>query len=156
MKLAAPIIAGAAVLALANVALADEASLSTADQPILLTDAQMDSVTAGTRGRVLRSLRGDAIVDGSSASATTSPACFAFARIAAFEPSASSGTCLTGHLGVRRASNGLLRPRRERSGWPTPPEHLLWRRRSLTGAAGGMTSASRSKAPVRRLSWSAP
>ncbi|MCC2664008.1 MAG: hypothetical protein K0S35_1930, partial [Geminicoccaceae bacterium] len=47
MKLAAPIIEGAAVLSLANVALADEASLSTADQPILLTDAQMDSVTAG-------------------------------------------------------------------------------------------------------------
>ena len=47
MKLVAPMIAGAAVLALANVALAEEANLASADGPVLLTDAQMDGVTAG-------------------------------------------------------------------------------------------------------------
>jgi hypothetical protein len=50
MKRATPIIAGAAVLALANVALAEEASPGAAEQPILLSDAQMDAVTAGTAG----------------------------------------------------------------------------------------------------------
>lgn len=49
MKLFTPILAGAAVLALGgNVALADEAKLGGTQQPIQLTDTQMDSVAAGT------------------------------------------------------------------------------------------------------------
>ncbi|MDF2765693.1 MAG: hypothetical protein K0S81_2687 [Rhodospirillales bacterium] len=79
MKLAAPIIAGAAVLSLANVALADEASLSTADQPILLTDAQMDSVTAGD-ARVGAFASGNVLVTGSY-TLDNFPGVFAFAQI---------------------------------------------------------------------------
>jgi hypothetical protein len=55
MKRAMPIIAGAAVLALANVALAEE--------PITLTDAQLDTVTAAG-AFVSADLTGDAIVNG--------------------------------------------------------------------------------------------
>ena len=93
MKLAIPIIAGAAVLALANVALADEASLSTADQPILLTDAQMDSVTAGTAGGSWFS-EGDAIVEVFGFSDNI-PGEFAYADIDTLT-TCFSGTCLTG------------------------------------------------------------
>jgi hypothetical protein len=95
MKLATPIIAGAAVLALANVALADEASLSTADQPILLTDAQMDSVTAGTAGGSWFS-EGDADVFVSGFSVNI-PGVFAYAEI--FTETVCFGdTCLTGQF----------------------------------------------------------
>jgi hypothetical protein len=59
MKLITPILAGAAVLALSNVALADEARLTT-QQPILLTDTQMDSVTAGSYAYVDASVSGGA------------------------------------------------------------------------------------------------
>ena len=47
MKRKVSILAGAAALVLANVAVAEEAQVATAAQPILLTDAQMDGVTAG-------------------------------------------------------------------------------------------------------------
>ena len=93
MKLATPIIAGAAVLALANVALADEASLSTADQPILLTDTQMDGVTAGTAGGSWFS-EGDAIVEVFGFSDNI-PGVFAFAAIDTFT-TCFSYTCFTG------------------------------------------------------------
>lgn len=55
MKLVTPVIAGAAVLALANVALAEE--------PMALTDAQMDSITAGGVD-IKFSLTGDAFGNG--------------------------------------------------------------------------------------------
>lgn len=93
MKRAIPIIAGAVVLALANVASADEASLSTADQPIQLTDAQMDSVTAGTAGGSWFS-EGDAIVEVFGFSDNI-PGEFAFAAIDAYT-TCFSDTCLTG------------------------------------------------------------
>jgi len=93
MKLATPIIAGAAVLALANVALADEAGLGATQQPILLTDTQMDGVTAGTAGGSWFS-EGDAIVEVFGFSDNI-PGFFAEAQIFTFT-TCFSGTCGTG------------------------------------------------------------
>jgi hypothetical protein len=56
--------AGAATVAFAGVASAEQAKTTSADQPIVLTTDQMDGVTAGDAA-VSATLTGDAIVDGS-------------------------------------------------------------------------------------------
>jgi hypothetical protein len=58
------VVASAATLALANVAVAEEADSSGVEEPILLTAGQMDAVTAAG-AFVSADLTGDAIVDGS-------------------------------------------------------------------------------------------
>jgi hypothetical protein len=63
MKRTVSIFAGGAALALANVAVAGEAQMVPAAEPLLLTDAQMDGVTAAG-ARVSATLTGNAIVDG--------------------------------------------------------------------------------------------
>jgi len=63
-KLLATLVASAATFAMAGVASAEEADSAGVEQPILLTAAQMDGVTAGG-AFVSADLTGDAIVDGS-------------------------------------------------------------------------------------------
>jgi hypothetical protein len=58
------LVASAATLALANVAMAEEADSAGFEEPILLTSAQMDGVTAAG-AFVSADLTGDAIVNGS-------------------------------------------------------------------------------------------
>jgi hypothetical protein len=58
------VLASAATLALANVAMAEEADSAGVEEPILLTAAQMDGVTAAG-AFVSADLTGDAIVNGS-------------------------------------------------------------------------------------------
>jgi hypothetical protein len=64
MKLAGSLIAGAAILALVNVASAEQAHAASAGGPMELSNAQLDSVVAAG-ARVSVDLTGDAIVSGS-------------------------------------------------------------------------------------------
>jgi len=79
MKRTVSILAGGAALALANVAVAEEAQVATADEPITLTDLQLDQVSAAGN-RLEIDVVGDNITNGSF-SFNNLPGVFSFASL---------------------------------------------------------------------------